>query len=68
MSYYDNILFHEILETNKVVKNVPKSRLKYVFDSISDIEKEELIRNLKKVQDMAIVDIQNNYHSEDTEH
>ena len=59
MSYYDNILFHEILETNKVVKNIPKSRLKYVFDSISDIEKEELIRNLKKVQDLAVTDMYN---------
>lgn len=59
MSYYDNILFHEILETNKVVKNVPKSRLKYVFDCISDIEKEELIRNLKKVQDLAVTDMYN---------
>lgn len=59
MSYYDNILFHEILETNKVLKNVPKSRLKYVFDGISDIEKEELIRNLKKVQDLAVVDMYN---------
>ena len=59
MSYYDNILFHEILETSKVIKNIPKSRLKYVLDGISDIEKEDLIRNIKKVQDLAVVDIQN---------
>lgn len=54
MNYYDNILFNEILETNKIIKNIPKSKLEYIFECISTEQKEDLIRNLKKVQDMAI--------------